>query len=261
MGPLKQHLLRLAFGALCAAWACMAFAPVADAQFFWWFDQPKSAQKPRVKPKPPGDDLPPIVPRESSAPPPPDDRPYDNKLMRLAEILGAVHYLRELCGAQEGQVWRDQMKRDPEERRHDRRPPRQAGQRLQRRLSRLPAHLSDLHAVGHPRHHAFQQRGRHDRRLARARLDLREQRLSRRQARCIAGRQQRRAMKTRADRRQPASHRPRSQCRGPFRGRRLARGDRQRVAGCPGRSSGGAARRHRSAGRRAAGLAALKKEV
>ena len=88
----------------------MAVAPVADAQFFWWFDQPKSAQKPRVKPKPPGDDLPPIVPRESSAPPPPDDRPYDNKLTRLAEILGAVHYLRELCGAQEGQVWRDQMK-------------------------------------------------------------------------------------------------------------------------------------------------------
>ena len=50
------------------------------------------------------------MPRESSVPPPPDDRPYDNKLMRLAEILGAVHYLRELCGAQEGQVWRDQMK-------------------------------------------------------------------------------------------------------------------------------------------------------
>ncbi|MEX1061187.1 MAG: TIGR02301 family protein [Methyloceanibacter sp.] len=89
----------------------MAFAPAAEAQFFWWFDQPKTGPKPRaVKPKPPGDDLPPIVPRESSVPPPPDDRPYDSKLMRLAEILGAVHYLRELCGAQEGQIWRDQMK-------------------------------------------------------------------------------------------------------------------------------------------------------
>ncbi|HEX2449103.1 MAG TPA: TIGR02301 family protein [Methyloceanibacter sp.] len=111
MGPAKTRLLRLAFGALCAAWASMAFSPVAEAQFFWWFDQPKSAPKPRAgKPKPQGDDLPPIVPRESTAPPPPDDRPYDNKLMRLAEILGAVHYLRELCGAQEGQVWRDQMK-------------------------------------------------------------------------------------------------------------------------------------------------------
>ena len=110
MGPPKQRLLRLTFGALCAAWACMAFAPVADAQFFWWFDQPKSAPKPRAKTQASRRRLPPIVPRESSAPPPPDDRPYDNKLMRLAEILGAVHYLRELCGAQEGQVWRDQMK-------------------------------------------------------------------------------------------------------------------------------------------------------
>ena len=50
------------------------------------------------------------MPRESSIPPPPDDRPYDAKLLRLAEILGAVHYLRELCGAQEGQLWREQMK-------------------------------------------------------------------------------------------------------------------------------------------------------
>jgi len=112
MGQAKQRLLRLALGALCAGWLSMALSPVAEAQFFWFFDQPKSsgAAKPRLKPKPPGDDLPPIVPRESTAPPPPDDRPYDNKLMRLAEILGAVHYLRELCGAQEGQVWRDQMK-------------------------------------------------------------------------------------------------------------------------------------------------------
>jgi uncharacterized protein (TIGR02301 family) len=39
-----------------------------------------------------------------------DARPYDDKLMRLCEILGAVHYLRELCGANEGQVWRDRMK-------------------------------------------------------------------------------------------------------------------------------------------------------
>lgn len=38
-----------------------------------------------------------------------DARPYDAKLIRLAEILGAVHYLRELCGANEGQRWRDRM--------------------------------------------------------------------------------------------------------------------------------------------------------
>ena len=49
------------------------------------------------------------------APPPPkpqtsDDRPYDMQLFRLAEILGTLHYLRELCGANEGQVWREHMR-------------------------------------------------------------------------------------------------------------------------------------------------------
>jgi uncharacterized protein (TIGR02301 family) len=92
----------------------LGWAPVAEAQFFWspFFqqDQPKRQKARPAKPKAPADDLPPIIPRESSTPPPPDDRPYDAKLLRLAEILGAVHYLRELCGAQEGQLWRDQMK-------------------------------------------------------------------------------------------------------------------------------------------------------
>jgi uncharacterized protein (TIGR02301 family) len=36
-------------------------------------------------------------------------KPYDDKLLRLSEVLGAVHYLRELCGANEGQIWRDRM--------------------------------------------------------------------------------------------------------------------------------------------------------
>ncbi|HEX7073311.1 MAG TPA: TIGR02301 family protein [Hyphomicrobiaceae bacterium] len=39
-----------------------------------------------------------------------ETKPYDDKLMRLSEILGAVHYLRELCGADEGQLWRDRMR-------------------------------------------------------------------------------------------------------------------------------------------------------
>jgi uncharacterized protein (TIGR02301 family) len=39
-----------------------------------------------------------------------DAKPYDDKLMRLTEILGAVHYLRELCGSNDGQKWRDSMK-------------------------------------------------------------------------------------------------------------------------------------------------------
>ena len=35
--------------------------------------------------------------------------PYDGDLIRLAEILGSLHYLRNVCGANEGQKWRDQM--------------------------------------------------------------------------------------------------------------------------------------------------------
>lgn len=39
-----------------------------------------------------------------------DNKPYDDRLFRLSEILGAVHYLRELCSANEGQLWRERMK-------------------------------------------------------------------------------------------------------------------------------------------------------
>jgi uncharacterized protein (TIGR02301 family) len=41
---------------------------------------------------------------------PGDTRPYDDKLLRLCEVLGAIHYLRELCGNDDGQLWRDHMK-------------------------------------------------------------------------------------------------------------------------------------------------------
>ncbi len=39
-----------------------------------------------------------------------DSKPYDDRLLRLSEVLGAIHYLRELCGANEGQYWRDRMR-------------------------------------------------------------------------------------------------------------------------------------------------------
>lgn len=34
--------------------------------------------------------------------------PYDESLLRLAEVLGSIHYLRNLCG-EESNEWRDQM--------------------------------------------------------------------------------------------------------------------------------------------------------
>ena len=35
--------------------------------------------------------------------------PFDNDLQRLAEILGALHYLRAVCGGNDGQKWRNEM--------------------------------------------------------------------------------------------------------------------------------------------------------
>ena len=45
----------------------------------------------------------PATGQEAAAP------PYESSLLRLSEILGSIHYLRELCGSDEGNLWRDQM--------------------------------------------------------------------------------------------------------------------------------------------------------
>jgi len=39
-------------------------------------------------------------------PPPPA---YDERLLRLAEILGALHFLRPLCGHEDGGAWKADM--------------------------------------------------------------------------------------------------------------------------------------------------------
>jgi len=49
---------------------------------------------------------------QPGAPPPPaasNRAPYETELLRLSEILGALHYLRDICGAREGQAWRAEM--------------------------------------------------------------------------------------------------------------------------------------------------------
>ena len=35
---------------------------------------------------------------------------FETELQRLSEILGALHYLRALCGAQDGPKWRNEMR-------------------------------------------------------------------------------------------------------------------------------------------------------
>jgi len=38
------------------------------------------------------------------------EAPFEQPLMRLAEVLGSLHYLRNLCG-ETGNQWRDEMER------------------------------------------------------------------------------------------------------------------------------------------------------
>ena len=40
---------------------------------------------------------------------PPDNRPYDPQLLRLAELLGALTTLRQVCGAGDAEAWRGRM--------------------------------------------------------------------------------------------------------------------------------------------------------
>jgi uncharacterized protein (TIGR02301 family) len=89
-------------------------AGAATAQFFPFFQpqnqpqnqpqyQPRYQPQSRPKPRPA---TPPKPRPEATAPP--VTTPYDHDLRRLSEILGALHYLRTLCGANDGQKWRDE---------------------------------------------------------------------------------------------------------------------------------------------------------
>ena len=73
MERLSKRLLLLAFAVFWVATGTVSYAPPAEAQFGWFFGQPKKKVKPRStrRARPPGDDLPPIKQRESLAPPPP----------------------------------------------------------------------------------------------------------------------------------------------------------------------------------------------
>ena len=45
-----------------------------------------------------------VAPKITTLPP-----AYETQMLRLSEVLGSLHYLRELCGAKEGQKWRKAM--------------------------------------------------------------------------------------------------------------------------------------------------------
>jgi uncharacterized protein (TIGR02301 family) len=84
----KRALAALVFAALAAS----PEALLAQAR------RPAQPQQPQQRPAEP----PPAEP-ESPAP------PYEPQLLKLAEIIGSLSYLRTLCETREAQDWRDRM--------------------------------------------------------------------------------------------------------------------------------------------------------
>lgn len=39
----------------------------------------------------------------------PGSRRYERNILKLSQLLGAIHHLREICNANEGQLWRQKM--------------------------------------------------------------------------------------------------------------------------------------------------------
>jgi uncharacterized protein (TIGR02301 family) len=102
LGRWHRAKAAIAAGTLAALTVLAATPAPAQFSFFGQRQRPAPAQ-----PAPPKQ---PPAPAPAPQPLPSDDKPYDTQLFRLAEILGTLHYLRELCGANEGQVWRENMR-------------------------------------------------------------------------------------------------------------------------------------------------------
>jgi uncharacterized protein (TIGR02301 family) len=96
---------------------CLAAAP-AHAQLFGFPATPSAPPQAQPRPQPAPVQPRPQQPGQSSAQPqaqtpiaPPvqtGPAPYDHDLQRLSEILGALHFLRGICGTNEGQKWRNE---------------------------------------------------------------------------------------------------------------------------------------------------------
>lgn len=82
----------LAAFAICLALAAPALAQEREAPRAVTRSAPKAAPAP-AQPPPQLENLP----------------PYEPQLLRLSEIMGALAYLRDLCGAEDGPVWTARM--------------------------------------------------------------------------------------------------------------------------------------------------------
>jgi uncharacterized protein (TIGR02301 family) len=84
-------------------WSSRGYRPPRDGGTFDTL-RPWGEPRPRAQPK----KAPESATKEA---PPAEERPvpYDTDLARLSEILGALHYLRPLCGEQDKERWRKEM--------------------------------------------------------------------------------------------------------------------------------------------------------
>ncbi|MEP9371087.1 TIGR02301 family protein [Mesorhizobium sp. KR1-2] len=51
-----------------------------------------------------------LVAASAASPSRAEEAPFEGSLMRLSEILGSLHFLRNLCG-EDGNKWRDEMEK------------------------------------------------------------------------------------------------------------------------------------------------------
>ena len=63
--------------------------------------RPHKAEKTLAEPAP--------APPPANSALPPESRPYDPQMLRLAEVLGALTTMRQLCGAADADQWRQRM--------------------------------------------------------------------------------------------------------------------------------------------------------
>lgn len=68
--------------------------------------RPQPQVQPKVQPAQPQSQAP--GQNQNSGPTQQAPVPYDRDLQRLSEILGSLHFLRGICGANEGQKWRNE---------------------------------------------------------------------------------------------------------------------------------------------------------
>jgi uncharacterized protein (TIGR02301 family) len=90
--------LRIARMFAAALIACMSSAPaVAAVTRTAKHESSKTDKPPEASPKP------------ADTPPADAAPPYEPQLLRLAELLGALAYLQDLCGHHQGDIWRTKM--------------------------------------------------------------------------------------------------------------------------------------------------------